>query len=441
MLAEVPAWEAILDEDRPLIPGLVLDVVRDTYRNAKHLQQAVSVPVTTALLMVVPAAFFARINDVLLTALAVAVATWRRERREASDAPVLIDLEGHGREPMASGIDLSRTVGWFTSLYPVGLDVGGVELDEALAGGPAMGRVLKRIKEQLRAIPGRGLGYGLLRYLNTEAGPRLAGRPEPQLGFNYLGRFAAGESGDWSPAGEEVGIGGGADPALPLGHLVEVNALTMDGPGGPILSATWRWAGALLDEREVRGLAEGWRRRWRPWRAMWNSRGPGAHPVGLPAGGAVAGAGGAAGGVMPRSGRHPAAVAVAGGASVSRVYDDTTPDVYNVQISLKFEGMLDAGRLHGAAQALLDRHANLRASVCQERLTRPVQVIPRHVEVPWRELDLSALEGEAQDSAVRSCWRRTGRSGSFRRRVRCCAGRWCGWVRTATCWCWPTITC
>ena len=102
---------------------------------------------------------------------------------------------------------------------------------------------LKRVKEQLRAIPGRGLGYGLLRYLDPEAGPRLAGRPEPQLGFNYLGRFAAGADGDWTPAGEEAGLGGGADPAMPLAHLVEVNARTVDGPEGPRLTATWTWAG------------------------------------------------------------------------------------------------------------------------------------------------------------------------------------------------------
>ena len=87
---------------------------------------------------------------------------------------MLVDLEGHGREPMADGIDLSRTVGWFTSLYPVRLDVGPIDLDVALGGGAAMGDALKRVKEQLRAIPGRGLGYGLLRYLHAEAGPRLA---------------------------------------------------------------------------------------------------------------------------------------------------------------------------------------------------------------------------------------------------------------------------
>src|SRR5262249_10352307 len=83
----------------------------------------------------------------------------------AGGGGVVVDVEGHGREEVWSDMDLSRTVGWFTSLYPVRLDVGGLDVEEALGGGAALGRALKRIKEQLRAVPGNGLGYGLLRYL------------------------------------------------------------------------------------------------------------------------------------------------------------------------------------------------------------------------------------------------------------------------------------
>ena len=110
--------------------------------------------------------------------------------------------KGHGREEgWSPNVDLTRTVGWFTSLYPVRLDPGLLDLEEALSGGPALGRALKTIKEQLRAVPGKGLGYGLLRYLNDETAAELAGAAAPQLGFNYLGRFAAGsDGGDWAPA-------------------------------------------------------------------------------------------------------------------------------------------------------------------------------------------------------------------------------------------------
>ena len=79
---------------------------------------------------------------------------------------MLLDLEGHGREELFEDVDLSRTVGWYTSLFPVRLDLGALDLDAALAGGAALGRALKAIKEQLRALPNHGLGYGLLRYLN-----------------------------------------------------------------------------------------------------------------------------------------------------------------------------------------------------------------------------------------------------------------------------------
>ena len=97
-------------------------------------------------------------------------AAWPRRSGHA----VLLDLEGHGREEVFADVDLSRTVGWFTSLFPVRLDPGALDLEEALAGGAALGRALKRIKEQLRALPDNGLGYGLLRYLNAQTAPQLA---------------------------------------------------------------------------------------------------------------------------------------------------------------------------------------------------------------------------------------------------------------------------
>src|SRR5207302_454961 len=154
--------------------------------------------VTDALLTRVPAAFHGGIDDVLLTGLTLAVADWCRRHVQGADHggshAVLLDLEGHGREEgsVSDVVDLTRTVGWFTSLYPVRLDAGLLDLEEALSGGPALGRALKTIKEQLRAVPGKGLGYGLLRYLNEETAAELAGAGAPQLGFNYLGRFAAG---------------------------------------------------------------------------------------------------------------------------------------------------------------------------------------------------------------------------------------------------------
>ena len=106
-----------------------------------------------------------------------------------ADATIGIDVEGHGRhEDLAADVDLSRTVGWFTTKYPVALSVGGLSWAQVMAGDAALGAVIKDAKEQLRALPD-GLTYGLLRYLNPDVD--LAG-PDPTIGFNYLGRLGAG---------------------------------------------------------------------------------------------------------------------------------------------------------------------------------------------------------------------------------------------------------
>ncbi len=210
------------------------------------------------LLAEVPAAYHSRINDVLLTALALAVARWRELRGEAAGGGVLLELEGHGRsEALFAGVDLSRTVGWFTSLYPVrlepGLDAAGVA--EALVGGAAAGLALKRVKEQLRAVPREGIGFGLLRHLAPEAAAMLAGLPRPALLFNYLGQFdrllpGGAEAAGWALAGEAAGAA--VADARGRGHRLEANAVV----AGGMLQVEWRWCGAVHEAASVAGLAE-----------------------------------------------------------------------------------------------------------------------------------------------------------------------------------------
>ncbi|WP_261861260.1 hypothetical protein, partial [Mycobacterium montefiorense] len=98
------------------------------------------------------------------------------------------------QEELAGDVDLSRTVGWFTTKYPVALRLGGLSWAQVVAGDPALGAVIKDVKEQLRALPD-GVTYGLLRYLNPEVD--LSG-PDPVIGFNYLGRVGAGAAGELS---------------------------------------------------------------------------------------------------------------------------------------------------------------------------------------------------------------------------------------------------
>jgi amino acid adenylation domain-containing protein/non-ribosomal peptide synthase protein (TIGR01720 family) len=232
---ELPHWRDTLAGSHTAIAKRALDE-RDAVATLESLTVNVSAQVTEVVLTTLPEAYHASVDDVLLTALALAVGE-----------DVLVDLEGHGREELGTPTDLSRTVGWFTTLYPVRLVPGSKDPDTAL----------KNIKEQLRAVPDRGLGYGLLRYLNPETAPALAELPAAQIGFNYLGRMSAGQSSldAWPLIG---GIGGGADPDLTVAHAIEINAVTLDGPGGPTLSATWAWPCDLLTREEVQRLATAW---------------------------------------------------------------------------------------------------------------------------------------------------------------------------------------
>jgi amino acid adenylation domain-containing protein/non-ribosomal peptide synthase protein (TIGR01720 family) len=139
---------------------------------ARTVSISLSIEDTRALLQEVPAVYRTQINDVLLAALVQTFNQWTGEQS------LLVDLEGHGREAIVNNIDLSRTVGWFSSIFPVLLT-----LEENLEPGEA----LKVVKEQLRSIPNRGIGYGVLRYLSKDA--QLQTLPQAEVRFNYLGQF------------------------------------------------------------------------------------------------------------------------------------------------------------------------------------------------------------------------------------------------------------
>jgi non-ribosomal peptide synthase protein (TIGR01720 family) len=144
--------------------------------SASKVSAALTAEETRALLQEVPEAYHTQINDVLLTALAQSFASWTGSRS------LLVDLEGHGREGIFEDIDHSRTVGWFTTLFPVLLEL-------PLAADP--GLALTSVKEQLRAVPRRGIGYGLLRYAggDPEVRTKLESLPQAEVSFNYLGQF------------------------------------------------------------------------------------------------------------------------------------------------------------------------------------------------------------------------------------------------------------
>lgn len=175
-----------------------------------------------------------------------------------SELSVRLHDSGSGRvaleqqaPPERLGLSHAQERLWFIDRLEDGRSV-------AWSGGEALGRALKLVKEQLRKVPTGGIGYGLLRYLNPETAEQLAAFGTPQLGFNYLGRFAASRGTDWGIAPETGALGGSIDSDMPLEHFVDVNAVTLDRPDGPQLSASWSWAPTVLSDDAVRALAQGW---------------------------------------------------------------------------------------------------------------------------------------------------------------------------------------
>jgi non-ribosomal peptide synthase protein (TIGR01720 family) len=168
---------------------------------------------TDVLLRGAPTVYRTGINDVLLAALAWALSQWTGRDR------VSIDLEGHGREEILDGVDLSRTVGWFTSMFPVTLDV--MTNDE-----PDWRDLIKSVRRQLRAIPNHGFGFSALRYLGLPATrERLSTNGQrSQIAFNYLGQWDAQSQDEersiyWAT---HSSIGQEHDPADRDEHMMEV---------------------------------------------------------------------------------------------------------------------------------------------------------------------------------------------------------------------------
>ncbi|WNM31472.1 amino acid adenylation domain-containing protein [Streptomyces sp. Li-HN-5-11] len=249
--AETALWHRMLTAPRTPLGARPVDPARDTAATTRSLRLTLPPETTGPLLGSVPAVFGTGAQDVLLTGLALALADRQGCRH------ILVDVEGHGREELAPGLDLSRTVGWFTSLYPVHLDLADIDTADALAAGPAAGAAVRHVAERLRELPDHGLGFGLLRHLNPDTAPGLSGPPAPAIGFNYLGRFTTpGDTAEWTFAPESSALGAGTDPGLGAAHALDLNAVVHDSDTGPRLVADWSWPDGVLTGTEVQALAE-----------------------------------------------------------------------------------------------------------------------------------------------------------------------------------------
>ena len=237
--SELEYW---LTTEHQAVKPIPIDFRRgnNTEATARTVSVSLSVEETQLLLQQVPAAYQTQINDILLTALTQTFAQWTGE------SSLLIDLEGHGREELFEDIDVSRTVGWFTSIFPVHL---------SLENASSPGKALMAIKEQLRAIPNRGIGYGVLYYLarNKEITSRLSLLPKAEVAFNYLGQFdqVIPESSLFSLAHESSGHSHSLESRRT--HLLEINGGISQGR----LQMNWTYSEKLHQQTTVEVLAQG----------------------------------------------------------------------------------------------------------------------------------------------------------------------------------------
>jgi non-ribosomal peptide synthase protein (TIGR01720 family) len=247
LAAEETYW---LDEARRGVRPLPLDVPagENTRASTRTLSVALDAAETGALLRDVAAAFHTQINDLLLAALAEAFAPW------TGGGPLLVDLEGHGREEIDEDLDLSRTVGWFTAIFPLLLDT--VEIEEEPE------RRLAGVQAALRTVPQNGIGYGALRYCGRpDVAARLAALPAAEVSFNYLGRLdqalAARSPFRIAPesAGPTAGRGGRRS------HLLEINGLVVGG----VLRFDWSYSPRLHRAETVERLARAHTAALRRW--------------------------------------------------------------------------------------------------------------------------------------------------------------------------------
>jgi amino acid adenylation domain-containing protein/non-ribosomal peptide synthase protein (TIGR01720 family)/FkbM family methyltransferase len=234
VLKEPAYW---LDESRQEAAVLPLDFSEgdNTVASAATVSVSLNARETGALLRDVPQAYNTQINDVLLTALVQAVSKW------AGTTALLVDIEGHGRETIYNELDVSRTVGWFTSIFPVLLE---------LSKNRDAGEALKSVKEQLRRVPNRGLGYGLLRYLNAdpEVSTRLLYLPQAEVSFNYLGKFERNDAETSIIGAAHETTAPARSPRALRRYLLEINGSVIEGQ----LRLSWsysanRHAGASIE--------------------------------------------------------------------------------------------------------------------------------------------------------------------------------------------------
>ncbi|MEM7350069.1 MAG: amino acid adenylation domain-containing protein [Acidobacteriota bacterium] len=376
---DVDYWSAV----PPQRPGrLPIDhpAGSDLARYSDTVSVTLEAPETTSLLTQATEAYHTQISDLLLTALVETFAAWTGERG------LLLQLEGHGREDLVADLDLSRTVGWFTSIFPVWLDPGESE---------DPGQRIKVIKESLRRIPRRGASYGPLRYLGSDESRRtLAGLPQPQIGFNYLGQLDSAVPSGLRPAAESAGAD--RSPHQPRRLLIEISAHVHDAQ----LRIAWTYSREQYDPATVHSLATRYLSRLSgliehccsPQAGGWT-------PADFPLAALdQAGLDRLVGTDRDVADIYPLSPLQQG--MLFHSLHDPRSGVYCQQLSCLLEGPLEAATLLDAWQAAVDRHPILRTAFAWEELDEPLQIVYQAGRLPVKQRDWHALAGAEQQQRL-----------------------------------------
>jgi amino acid adenylation domain-containing protein/non-ribosomal peptide synthase protein (TIGR01720 family) len=372
-------WKAVSD---PLLAAIPCDRPADDAVNTEGAACTITVGLTAAetdaLLLRAATAYGTQINDLLLSALAKALVPWT-----GRDA-VVIDVEGHGREDVFDDVDLSRTVGWFTTMYPVRL--------EAVDGAP--GAIIRRTKEALRQLHHRGLSYGVLRYLTTGVDSASALGAPRQVLFNYLGQIDALVAGSslFAFAPESTGAWHGADNRR--SHLVDILASIVGGR----LRVQWTYCTHVHDATTIASVADRYAEALRELVAHCVA----AHVVQrTPSDFALGEL--TQGDVDELTRRFPTLTDAYPLSPMQQLFLsvdalDASPGFEQWEFLL--EGPLDPARLRRAWQRIVARHAILRTAFVSVGGAKPYQVVLDAVTVPWREEDWRPYPAAEQEQRL-----------------------------------------
>ncbi|MCU7495891.1 MAG: amino acid adenylation domain-containing protein [Ignavibacteria bacterium] len=221
------------------LPGEEYFRDRNLESSVRTVHTSLETEETAAMLKEVPAVLNAEIMHSLLAALV------RAFGRKTGMAGLLFELENHGRVDIFPELDLSRTIGWFTSIYPVYLD---------LEGSSDLKGSVEKVKEQLSLIPNHGIGFGVLKYLSKDESLRSGMRllPSPEIAFNYLGQFEENPSlSGSSTMPVELSKGPERDPGNKRLYLIEITAAIVSGR----LEVDWSYSSNIYKESTILELA------------------------------------------------------------------------------------------------------------------------------------------------------------------------------------------